>query len=265
MRQYLLGPSFSGQTTFTVSKKESQYLTRVLRIKKGQCFAGIDRNGTIWDLQMESVDKDSCTLSCQRAEEGKAKQTTDTMPSYGGPFPRIFLYQCICKGKKIEQIVRQATEIGVEEITLVQSRYCVSDFSNKTEKAVTVRGERLEAQIKEAIQQSGSPIATHIGEQTIRLEDLPNHWNDRGPAIFFHQSEISQQSSLGKLLETVPISTPIAVVIGSEGGFSDEECLFLETSGFKPVLLKTNILRSETAATYAISAIQVLLTEKQSN
>jgi 16S rRNA (uracil1498-N3)-methyltransferase len=262
MRQYLLGPSFSGQTNFTVFGKESQYLTRVLRIKEGQCFAGIDRNGVIWDLQMESIGKDSCTLSCQEAEEGKAKQTTDSMPSYCGPFPKLFLYQCICKGKKIEQIVRQATEIGVEEINLVQSKYCVSDFSNKTDKAVSLRTERLEAQIKEAIQQSGSPIATHMGETTIKLEDLPKHWDNRGLGIFFHQSEISQQTSLKTLLETNPMETPIAIVIGAEGGFSDEECLFLETSGFKPVLLKTNILRAETAATYAISAIQVLMTEK---
>jgi 16S rRNA (uracil1498-N3)-methyltransferase len=262
MRQYLLGSSFSGQSHFTVSGKESQYLTRVLRLKKGQCFAGIDKEGGIWDLELESIGKDSCTLFCQEAEEGTAKQATDSMPAFKGPFPRIFLYQCICKGKKIEQIVRQATEEGVEEITLVQSTFCVSDFSSKSDKAVSVRAERLEAQIKEAIQQSGSPIATRLNEKTINLEDLIAHWGDRGLAIFFHQSEISKQKSLGELLAPLSISDPIAVIIGSEGGFSDEECAYLENSGIKPVLLKTNILRAETAAIYAISAIQVLMNEK---
>ncbi|WP_320129061.1 RsmE family RNA methyltransferase [uncultured Sphaerochaeta sp.] len=262
MRQYLLGPSFLGQSRITLSGKESQYLTRVLRIKQDQSFAGIDNQGRIWDLKMDSIGRDSCTLSCSQAEQGKAKVATDTMPSYAGPFPRIFLYQCLCKGKKIEQIVRQATEIGVEEIVLVQSTYCVSDFSNKSEKTVSLRTERLESQIKEAIQQSGSPIATHLNERVLKLTEVPGHWNKKGLGLFFHQSEIPDQKSLYGLLKDLPMEEPIAILIGSEGGFSDEECTFLETSEFKPVLLKTNILRAESAAIYAISAIQVLLTEK---
>jgi 16S rRNA (uracil1498-N3)-methyltransferase len=262
MRQYFLDQSFSGQARFVVSGKESQYLTKVLRLKTGQYFPGIDRDGTIWDLQLVSADRQQCVLSCSRAEDGVPRQTTDTLPSFGGPFPRIHLYQCVCKGKKVEQIVRQATEIGVHEITLVQSKFCVADHSNKKDKAIAARTERLEAHVKEAIQQSGSPIPTKVNGQAIPLELLPSHWGNRGLAIFFHQSELASKHTLGSLLETVPVDDPIAIVIGSEGGLADEECDFLERSGFKPVLLKTNILRAETAAIYAVSSIQVLQTEK---
>jgi 16S rRNA (uracil1498-N3)-methyltransferase len=80
--------------------------------------------------------------------------------------------------------------------------------------------------------------------------------------MFFHQSMRSEkQETLTSLLKGHPLHVPVCVLIGPEGGFSDEECLFLEQSGFHPVLLKTNILRSETAGLYALSAIQVLLTE----
>jgi 16S rRNA (uracil1498-N3)-methyltransferase len=44
---------------------------------------------------------------------------------------------------------------------------------------------------------------------------------------------------------------------------SEEECIFLEDAGFHPVLLRTNILRSETAGMYALSAIQTIMTEKK--
>jgi 16S rRNA (uracil1498-N3)-methyltransferase len=187
-------------------------------------------------------------------------QTTDTLPSYQGPYPNLVLLQCLCKGKKEEQIFRQATEIGAATLALVSSRYCVTDLSDKKEKAVQARFERLDAQIKEALQQSGSPIPTHLVPEVLELKDVPTWWADRGLAMFFHQSMRSEkQETLTSLLN--PLHVPVCVLIGPEGGFSDEECLFLEQSGFHPVLLKTNILRSETAGLYALSAIQVLLTE----
>ena len=263
MRQYLLPDSFKGEAHLPLSGKESQYLVKVLRLKIAQHFMGRDREGKVWDLSLESVGKNCCVLSCSRAKEGEALVSTDALPSYKGPYPRLFLYQCVCKGKKNEQIVRQATELGVEEITLASSRYCAGEFSNKSNKALGGQKDRLQSQIKEAIQQSGSPIPTHLSEEILPILSFPEHWNNRGLALFFHQSERKNQMSLSQLLANHPIEEPVALLVGSEGGFSEEECRFLEESGCKPVLLNTNILRSETAALYGLSAIQILLTEKR--
>jgi len=264
MRQYLLDPSFTGeQKNLILTDKESQYLTKVLRLKVGERLLGRDRTGKTWLLELEQIGKNSCILSVSPLGEGEVDVATDDLPSYKGSYPRIFLYQCLCKGKKNETIVRQATEIGVEEITLVQSKFCVKDYSLKKGTTLGPQKERLESQIKEAIQQSGSPIPTYLTEQIITLADLPSHWNNKGLFIFFHQSSRGEQQSLPQLLSTVLPDTPIAMLIGSEGGLSDDECTFLEDAGFKPVMLKGNILRAETAAIYALSTIQVLLTETQ--
>lgn len=265
MRQYLLDSSFtSEQKTLVLTDKESQYLTKALRLKVGERILGRDRTGKTWLLKLEKIGKNSCILSVSPLEEeGEVDLATDSLPSYKGSYPRIFLYQCLCKGKKNEMIVSQATEIGVEEITLVQSTFCMKDFSHKKGNLIGTQKERLESQIKEAIQQSGSPIPTHLGEESISLTDIPGHWGDKGLFIFFHQNSRSSQKSLPQLLSTVPSNTPIAMLIGSEGGLSDQECDLLESAGFHSVMLKGNILRSETAAVYALSTIQVLLTETQ--
>jgi len=264
MRQYLLDSSFTGeQKKLVLTDKEAQYLTKVLRLKVGDRLLGRDRTGKPWLLELEQIGKSSCILSVSPLGEDETDVATDALPSYKGSYPRIFLYQCLCKGKKNETIVRQATEIGVEEITLVQSKFCVKEYSNKRDKGLGAQKERLESQIKEAIQQSGSPIPTHITDEILSLADIPKHWDNKGLFIFFHQSSRGKQQTLPQLLATVQPDAPIAMLIGSEGGLSDEECTFLEDAGFRPVMLKGNILRAETAAIYALSTIQVLLTETQ--
>lgn len=264
MRQYLLDNSFTGdQDKVVLTDKESQYLTKVLRLKVGDRILGRDRKGKTWLLEIEQIGKNSCILAVSPPGESEVAVATDALPSYKGSYPHISLYQCLCKGKKNEMIVRQATEIGVEEITFVQSTYCVKDFSSKKGNLLGPQKDRLESQIKEAIQQSGSPIPTHLGEEYIALADIPAHWKNKGPFIFFHQSSRGEQRSLPQLLATLPSDSPIGILIGSEGGLSDQECELLENAGFSAVMLKGNILRSETAAIYALSTIQVLLTETQ--
>ena len=263
MRQYILPSSYQGEPTLILEGKESQYLNRVLRLRIGEQFLGRDSKGNKYQLTMESITKKGCTISCQKVDQEQDIASTDALPSYQGPFPNLVLLQCLCKGKKEEQIVRQATEIGVSTIALVESRYCIPDLSEKKEKATQTRLERLQAQIKEALQQSGSAVPTQLENQVLPLSQLPSWWENRGLALFFHQSKCTdEQKTLSQLVLDYPIDKPIAVLVGPEGGFSEEECTFLQTSGFKPVLLRTNILRCETAGIYALSALQVLLTEK---
>lgn len=257
--------SFTGeQEKLVLTGKESQYLTKVLRLKVGSRLIGRDRRGESWLLELEQIGKNNCILSVSPLGEAEVDVATDALPSYQGSYPRLFLYQCLCKGKKNEMIVRQATEIGVEEITFVQSKYCVKDYSHKKDTTLGSQKERLDSQVKEAIQQSGSPIPTCLTEKVLALADLPRHWDNRGLFLFFHQSKRSEdQQTLPQLLSSIEADTPVAILVGSEGGLSDEECAFLEDAGFRAVMVRGNILRSETAAIYALAAVQVLLTEKQ--
>jgi len=253
MRQYLLPKDFHGEPTFNLTAKESRYLTKVLRYGNGTRFNGIDQSGKTWDLVMV----DASTIGCTPTE-GTFKETSDTLPSFHGPYPHIRLYQCLCKGKKDETIVRQATEIGVERITFVMSRFCTVDLSGKNTKAQETRNGRMEAIIKEAIQQSGSPVMTQLGKQVLTLAETIEECKE-GTGLFFHQCAISTMGLPSLLKEA---KEPISILVGSEGGFSDEECDLLVKGGMHPVLLKTNILRAETAAIYALSAVQSFLTEE---
>ena len=71
-----------------------------------------------------------------------------------------------------------------------------------------------------------------------------------------HQSLLENSKTL---FEVIKGQTEISLFIGSEGGFSDEECLAFENEGGNAVLLKTNILRAENAGLYTVGAIQTFL------
>lgn len=258
MRVYVLPSSFRGTGSIVLSGKDAHYLIKVLRMKAGYSFAGRDSNGEFWDLAVTSIGKGSCTLSCSRSA-GEPKEVSDTLPSFRGPFPEIHLYQGICKGKKMEQIVRQVTELGVTRIIPVASRHGVVDLSGKEED----RKQRLEIIAKEALQQSGSPVMTAIS-MPIDVNGIPTDWGNRGTAIVLHQLPIEGQRSLQDLVRehlSLHPQDPVALVIGPEGGFSDQEVGLLTDGGFQPVLLKTNILRTETAAIVAAGVVQQMLVD----
>ncbi|HOE84279.1 MAG TPA: RsmE family RNA methyltransferase [Sphaerochaeta sp.] len=253
MRQFILPQSYDGAGDLVLNAKESRYLTRVLRLGVGDEIIARDRDGKTRMMAITASEAGICTLSA--SESGV---NTDTLPAYRGPSANLVLMQCLLKGRKEDDVVRQATEIGVTSIVLVQSRHCVPDAKERG----TGRIDRLKAKVREALQQSGSAIPTQLEERIIPLLELPAWWAGRGKVLFFHQSEQDQQQSLSAIAGDIDIDEPVGVLIGPEGGFSDEECRFLSQNGFIPVLLKTNVLRSETAAIYALSALQVLLNDR---
>lgn len=256
MRVYVLPATFRGTEQFSVSGKDAHYLTRVLRMREGSCFAARDATGTFWDLTITAIDKGECRISCKLAGKDPAA-VTDSLPSYRGPFPEIHLYQCLCKGKKMEQIIRQTTELGVTRIIPVSSEYCVVDISGKEEE----RRNKYGTVVKEALQQCGSSVMTTVADP-IDISMIVSEWDNRGTAMVLHQVSVANQMSLSELLETHVEEhprAPIALVVGSEGGFSEKEVDSLVVGGFFPVLLKTNILRAETAAVVSVALAQQLL------
>lgn len=265
MKVFILPREFGGQTTFELQGRDHRYIARVLRMRPGTTFPGRDGKGTYWDLTVSAVEKDRTILSCiPSSSSGTDTPLDDQQPSsctsvaQQPPLPEIWLYQCVCKGKKMDQIIRQATELGVLRIVPVISAYTIPLPGDDRTGG---RLERWRTIIREAQQQSGSRVMTEI-QEPILIPELPSHWaesGDTGTGILFHHVP-SPGPSLVEVMSTA--STPVAVAIGPEGGFSEEEADMLKGIGFAVIRLKTNILRAETAAIYALATVQTLLTER---
>ncbi len=255
MRLYLLPQTFKGEPEIEIRGKDFNYLTRALRLKIGQIIMGRDREGGLWDLQMVRIGKDSCIVSTSRTE--KATERTDALPQ-ARPLKPIILYQCLPKGRKMDDIIKKATEAGVSAVVLVRSRNCIANIDGKE----SSRLERYDAVVTEAIQQSGSMVPTKV-EGVIDIKDIPEDLERRANGVptlglVLHQSAIRNQNS-DLLSSTMGFDGYVAIVVGPEGGLEEDECQSLLDRGFKAILLKTNILRCETASIYAIGAVQTIL------
>lgn len=244
MRVFLLDRRYGGEDSYQLSNKERMYLNKVLRLEIGTGFTAKDSSERYYRAVL--IDEDLISLEITDAPE---ETLLDSLSSYKGPFMPIDLYMSVLKGKKNEAVIRQATEIGVRRIILMDTEFTEKNTMNSHQR------ERLDTIAREAVQQSGGKLPAITGPMA--FADAIR--STEGRAIILHQSRRQRTLTLQEALDGLSIDDQVSVLIGPEGGFSDDECILAEENGIQPVLLNTNILRAETASIYAVSAIQAII------
>ena len=159
---------------------------------------------------------------------------------------KVTLYYCLSKGEKNDFVVQKATELGASKIVFVASKRCVVKYDNKD---VAKKMARFDKIAKEAAEQCHRLIVPEIvGPFTIdqfKQLSLEN-------TLFVAYEEESQHSSSFSISGK---ENSVGIFIGPEGGIEEKEVKLLNEFGFKNVSLGNRILRTETAAVYALSVI----------
>ncbi|HUX11516.1 MAG TPA: RsmE family RNA methyltransferase [Spirochaetia bacterium] len=269
MKRFLLPADFAGGPVVELSGRSFHYLCRVRRMKVGDGCDASDHAGNQYRLTMESVAADRCTAHLQAQPRSSdlsvAPESAESSFRAGAAdLPEITLCQCLPKGSKLDLIIRQATEAGVSRIVPLLSEYAVPQIDS--ESAANRKLDRWRRIAREAFQQSGVSKLPQI-DPPLPFAEL-ERIRPRSPetiGLFFHQLPVGagplEQRSLHEYLSADP--QHIALVIGPEGGLSNNEIEQLLQSGFVPVFLGPHVLRTETAALYAIAAVQIVLLEKK--
>lgn len=245
MKQFLLPDYFNGEYEFLLNGKDTHYLKNVLRVKVGTELQCTDVSGRAWRGIISRYDADGCLLTLFQGD-GNERGDRGTAPS-------IILYQGLIRGKNMDLIVRQAVEAGVSAVVPVEAEYSqirLKDYKNE-------KPERWQRIIREAMQQSGSSIFTEIAPM-VRIDDI-SPVGEGEVGLFFHQCPLENKTLHQYLSHEV---NKVYIFIGPEGGLSEQDINILEKKGFVPVLLGDNILRAETAAIYAVAAVNMLLLER---
>jgi 16S rRNA (uracil1498-N3)-methyltransferase len=164
----------------------------------------------------------------------------------------------------MDLVLRQAAETGVARVIPLATRRSVARQVEGREESKLVRWERI---VREGLQQSGSAIATKV-EEPVDIAGLPGRLQRGGGSgtekalwLFLHEAPLAEIGLHG-YLDCAP--EEIVICIGPEGGFAPDEVEALEKAGFRPLLLPGAILRTETAALYAIASVEIILAERSS-
>ena len=219
----------------TLDDNAFNHLIRVLRMKTGESITLFDGSNQITPAVIHEVNKKTVIV----------KTTNSVLDNRESPL-NIHLGQVISRGDKMEFTIQKSVELGVNTITPLLSERC----------GVKLDQERLEKKVQQwqkivisACEQCGRNIIPSINP-VMKLETWCANLTDSLKLNLHPKAEqgINQLPNDNK---------NISLLIGPEGGLSNEEISMTHQYQFTDILLGPRVLRTETAALTAITALQV--------
>ena len=223
--------------TCIIEGEDVKHISKVLRCRIGEELEVCDNNNNEYICEITNIDKNQVELNI--VEKVDIQRESDL---------KIKVYQGLPKGPKMEMILQKLTEVGVDEIILVQTKRTVVKVDDKKEDKKLERWERI---IYEAAKQSKrGKIPSLRGVLTFKeaLADMKE--NDFNIAPY----ENEKTKSIKQAIKGVNINN-IGIFVGPEGGFEETEIEAIEDIGGQSVSLGPRILRTETASLVASSIV----------
>lgn len=227
-----------------VSGRDGRHLSLVLRKAPGDILNVTFEDGMTASCRIESICEGTVILS--RMEDRLLNIETRR---------RFVLIQALPKGQKMDFIIEKCTELGFYAIQPVVSERCVAREASDGKLA------RWRAIAKEAAKQSGRTAVPEVGEIIPLLEAIDAAQARR--AFIAVMWEHEKEKGLLELAGAIRGADEIVLVIGPEGGFSNEEVRSCIAKGAVTVSLGPRILRAETAPVAAGAAMMCLAGETE--
>lgn len=214
---------------------EVRHISRVLRMRAGDMLVLFDGSGYDYTAEIVAVEENDVTLRVHKKEE-----------AVNEPRVMVTIYQAVIKSDHFDYVVQKCTELGAYGFVPFISERCVK--KPKSPQAFVEREARIAL---EAAKQCGRSRVPQI-EGVMDLEQVAKRI-ENGFALIAYEGE--RECSLKQAVSGFQ-GDEIALIIGPEGGFADEEVKRLESAGAKPVSLGKLILRAETAGAAALAMIR---------
>lgn len=239
MARFFVKSSDIGDNQITISGNDAFHIARSLRMAVGDEVTVCDEDGNEYRTSLSRIRDDECVCDIIEKRKGSTESPVD-----------ITLYMAYPKGDKLETVVQKSVELGASGIVPFESSRCIKrPAADKADKIT----ERLSRIGEEAAKQCGRSKLPKISKM-IKFSELLTKISDYDLTLFCYEGEGA--TSLKAALEAYSRQDgKIAVIIGSEGGFSPDEARSITEAGAKCVNLGPRILRCETAPDYCLSAI----------
>lgn len=220
------------------------HIVNVLRMKIGEELL-ISVKGD-WDYLCKITDIESDRVNLKVLESMEQRE----LPV------NITLIQGIPKSDKLEMIIQKAVELGVREIIPVKTKRVVVKIEEKKQASKVNRWNSI---AESAAKQSKRSIIPKVLEPQ-SIDNALERVKDFGVKLIPYENAQGIEKTR-KILDSMDKAKNIAVFIGPEGGFEEEEVRKIEASGFEVITLGKRILRTETAGPALLSNIMIRLEE----
>jgi len=239
MRRFFSPQELEVDMSAVISGSDATHISKVLRLKIDDVIAVFDGRGHAFECRIRSVSPEAVTVMAEKAHASKKESHV-----------QITFAQAMLKSKKMDTLIRQATELGI-------SRW-VPFFSERSvptpdQKRLSARVERWNKISREALKQCGRDIFMEV-LPPVSMEAVLKQGESCDRKIIFWECES------GSAVTSMPAPQDqirsLVVVVGPEGGFSAREVELATSLGYAPMSLGPRILKAETAAIAAAVLMQ---------
>jgi 16S rRNA (uracil1498-N3)-methyltransferase len=216
---------------------EGRHAATVRRVRVGERVDVVDGRGTRAECTVTSVLRDVVELAVQRRVVEPAAS------------PRLVLVQALAKGDRGELAVELATEVGIDEVMPWSATRSIVKWEGE-------RGQRALARwrstAREAAKQSRRSWLPVIGEVSSTAQVI-ERVRAGAAALVLHEASARPLAGM-----SLPTDGDLLLVVGPEGGVTDDELAQLEAAGATAVRLGASVMRTSTAGAAAASVVSAL-------
>ena len=246
-RRFYAPPSAfnSNADSVTLASDEARHLRDVLRLKMGDEVYVFDGEGKEFHCRVEESRRDTAQL----------KVISEVAPARSESPLELTLAVALLKGEKFDLVVQKATELGVTRVVPVVTK--LADIRLRDESDAAKRVARWQRIALEAAKQCGRAVVPQIASP-VTFERLLEDTGDKhqlGSLLF---SERDGRSLLETVKSPQVNRSQLTALVGSEGGWTDEELEAARLAGWTIVTLGGRTLRAETAAIAVATLLQHL-------
>lgn len=243
MNRYFVDPWEIKDDTILISDEDDiKHIARVLRLKAGDRLEVSDKEKFEYEGEITGIHPDEITVKILNKQKFSRE-----------PRIKVTLYQGLPKHGKMEVIVQKSVELGVHSIVPMYTERTVISGRQKNDK----KSERWNRISMEAAKQCKRGIIPEVKE-SIDFHAMIKELGKHDTVIFPYENEsmVTIKDVLRKRgPEDLWIDRDLALIIGPEGGFSNEEASLIVKNGGVSVSLGKTILRTETAGPAALAML----------
>lgn len=226
--------SLNLQQNINLDADLSHHISRVLRLQPQDKIYLFNNSNTEFSATIQQITRHNVIITIDASH----------VLNHESPL-KINLGQVISKAEKMDLIIQKATELGVHSITPLSAEFSLMKHDHERIKNKFIHWQKIA--IAACCQCWRNTLPNINPAQTI------SEWIKNNTDL--HRFILSPHNTSTKL-RSLSLQSPISILIGPEGGFSEAEVNCALEHGFKPISLGPRILRTETAGPAAIAILQ---------
>lgn len=244
MYNFFVAPDAIVDSQVRITGSDYNHMKNVLRMKPGETvYISTGSDDASYDCVIESYDRDAVNLRIvAKLEEGLE------LPA------RVTLFQGLPKQEKMEWIIQKAVELGVYEIVPVSTKRSIMKLDAKKAKS---KVERWQGIAESAAKQSKRRLIPEIRE-VMSVKEALSYMTDFDVKLLPYENAEGMPKTKN-IIENIKPLERVAIMIGPEGGFAEEEVSLCEENGMETITLGRRILRTETAGMTVLAWIMYQL------